>query len=43
MNQKFKRQKFNKNTSSKISKDNNNEKVDHNNMNGSKSSNILND
>ena len=41
MNQKFKRQKFNKYTSSKISKDNNFENVDHNNMNGSKSSNIL--
>lgn len=41
MNQKFKRQKFNKYTSSKTSKDNNNENVDHNNMNGSKSSNIL--
>ena len=41
MNQKFKRQKFNKYTSSKISKDNNNENVEHNNMNGSKSSNIL--
>ena len=41
MSQKFKRQKFNKYTSSKTSKDNNNENVDHNNMNGSKSSNIL--
>ena len=41
MNQKFKRQKFNKYTSSKISKDNNNGNADHNNMNGSKSSNIL--
>ncbi|MDB9998362.1 23S rRNA (guanosine(2251)-2'-O)-methyltransferase RlmB [Alphaproteobacteria bacterium] len=41
MNQKFNRQKFNKYTSSKTSKDNNNENVDHNNMNGSKSSSIL--
>ena len=41
MNQKFKRQKFNKYTSSKTSKDNNNENVDHNNMNGSKSLSIL--